>query len=476
MRQKFAVNVSLYAAYSDSVERAHLAAPMWHTLKIFVCVCGAAFALHLRLVWHTIQLLVFFALIVAAVALRRDVPRRRYYDRKALSTYERTHLSALETKWHLTLVAYATWIAYGALAHDGRHAAQDMALIDGVMPPDFNSTLVVSTLRFVALLALSTASMSYSGTMFILRTATDEGARLRFVCALGVFFALLSLPPEGGVPQRLGVGGAVMRYAAFALLFAANEQWRLAVEHYAFVARLCSNSLSDEELSALHANSIASDGRRTLLVSNTSSASGGTEHNQHLPSDVVALERQLFPLSALSVLRSAWLLTAPSGVAAYAVSFLAVAIVIRHTKEWTRYTRARADRCMRAQYEHVMAARKQLATAADAVQKKRCSPDAMAAKETTTTPTLTPLQQAQKEALVLKALHEKKQSERAATLNGRTAKKELAKAAKSQSTASDSFFEQIINDNTICTDDDDDDDRTRGNKFSLFDDDDSEGV
>lgn len=467
MRQKFSVNVSLYAAYSDSVERAHLAAPMWHTLKIFLCVCGAAFALHLRLVWHTIQLLLFFALIIAAVALRRDVPRRRHYDRKALSTYERTHLSALETKWHLTLVAYAVWIAYGALSHDGRHAAQDMALIDGVMPLDFNSTLVVSTLRFAALLVLSTASMSYTGTMLILRTSTADGARSRFICALGVFCALLSLPPEGGVPQRLGVGGAVMRYAAFALLFAANEQWRLAVEHYAFVARLCSDSLSDEELSALHANSIGTDGRRTILVSNTSSASGGTEHNQHLPSDVTALERQLFPLSALSVLRSAWVLTAPSGVAAYVAAFVAVAIVIRHTKQWTRHTRARADRRMRAQYEHVMAARKE----ADAAQKKRCSPDtpAAAAKETTTTtPVLTPLQRAQREAIVLKELDEKKRSERAATLNGRASKKERAKAAKSQSAASDSFFEEIANDNTICID--------GGDKFRLFEDDDSEGV
>ena len=105
MLDRFYVDVSLRACFASNVERAHLVAPHAHVLKVFASIVFAAYALHLRLVWDRIQALLIFTLLLVATLVRRDIPLRRYYNRKQLSTYERTHLTLLETKWHLHIVA-----------------------------------------------------------------------------------------------------------------------------------------------------------------------------------------------------------------------------------------------------------------------------------------------------------------------------------------------------------------------------------
>lgn len=403
MRTKFVVDLSLHRVFSDACERAALLVPLWHTLKVYACVVIAAFALHVRIVWHTVQIVCFFALLVAAVALRRDVPRRRYYDRKALSTYERTHIVDLEVRWHLTLVAYAAWIAYGALAHDGRHATADAALVEGVLyvPKEIGSTAVVSTARFVALLALFYLSGSYKSYMLVF-----DGKRANMLAALGAWFLLLSLPPQSGVPQSLGVAASVMRYAAFALLFVATEMWRMAVQHYAFVARVCSDTLSDTDLAAMNANSLDDvDAKRTFVVS--SSATNAA------PRDVLAIEESPLGLAWFGLLRSAWVLSAPSSVATYVATFVCIVCTLVHTKEWTRRTRARALHRLRAQ----QTSKKTQAAAAAAAATPTTTTQAANKKRILLNANETPLERAQRDAAALKQAQSRPPLNTSAKLN-----------------------------------------------------------
>jgi hypothetical protein len=345
----FVADISLYAFVNNH----GIAVPLMRLVKITALMVLCAFALHLRLVWCRIQPLLALALLLCALVVRTDRrPSSSYtFDGGStrLSHYECIRYAELAPRWHLLLVVYAAWIAYGALFHEGRHVADDLAVLDGLLlPGDIGSAFIVSAVRLLTLLLLSCASMSpWSFARFTSRHASFGVASL---CA--VYAALLALPPINGVPQVLSVGETVGRCFFLILMFAASEAWRAVAEHNAFVTRACSGALSASEVRDLQQRVREVAVRGAAKYSSVPSSSKknieegvGEDDESVFVEDAVGVEEFPVTLSTLSAIRSAWILTTPNNYIAFCSAFVFLLCAIHYTSQWSLLTRSRAEKC-----------------------------------------------------------------------------------------------------------------------------------
>jgi hypothetical protein len=342
----FVADISLYAFVNNH----GIAVPLMRLVKITALMVLCAFALHLRLVWCRIQPLLALALLLCALVVRTDRrPSSSYtFDGSStrLSHYECIRYAELVPRWHLLLVVYAAWIAYGALFHEGRHVADDLAVLDGLLlPGDIGSAFIVSAVRLLTLLLLSCASMSpWSFARFTSRHASFGVASL---CA--VYAALLALPPINGVPQVLSVGETVGRCFFLILMFAASEAWRAVAEHSAFVTRACSGALSASEVRDLQQRvrevAVRGAAKYSSIPPPTKNIEEGDGDDPVFIEDAVGVEEFPVTLSTLSAMRSAWILTTPNNYIAFCSAFVFLLCAIHYTSQWSLLTRARAEKC-----------------------------------------------------------------------------------------------------------------------------------
>jgi len=288
-----------------------------------------AYALPLRIIWCRVQPLLIFGLFVLGAWLRRrrlsqSVPLS--YSRARLTTYERLVADdgANATHWDEALFVYAAWIAYGAVFHEARHAAADLALFDDTW---ITSAQLVSTLRALSFTLATCYSYSQA---FIQRPPS-------FWLAFGAYGAFLFvLPPLHGVPHALAVYETLARAFAFLWLFAVNEFMRNLIEHWHFAARVRLDALDPTTLVRVEDASAymeRPDGDELPLLA----LSATTARNaKPLPGVVenVRLNQQALPVS-WSVMRTAWILTLPSGLLTYACLAVCIACAYRYTGTWS---------------------------------------------------------------------------------------------------------------------------------------------
>lgn len=331
----FVANLSLCTFVTLPDERSNNLVPLYRTMKIVAALVVAAFVLHLRLVWCRVQPILVIALLFLSVATAAgNGSRRRPLDvfdsvpAMRISSYECAHYLMLRPRWNQVFVAYAVWIAYGALFHEGRHAAADLAVLDGLLlPTDIGSSTVISFLRNLTLFLIACATMSPD---YLLHRQQQVGAAL-----LVAYAVVLALPSAHGVPQVLSVAETLVRSACFLLMFFASELWRVAVEHYLFVVSICEDSLSVEDLEEL---------RNVAELYPEAEATYAMKLEKPNPDANSNPLRSNFSITAL--LRSAWVLSVSSSYVAVVASGAFALAAIYYTSIWPEMATKRIiERC-----------------------------------------------------------------------------------------------------------------------------------
>lgn len=335
----FVASLSLCTFVTLPDERTTHLVPLLQIAKILLAFVGCAFALHLRLVWCRVQpIIVIVLLLAAAASSKRGGKPRRPLDvfdsvpAMRISSYECAHYLMLQPRWNQVFIAYAAWIAYGALFHEGRHAAADLAILDGLLlPTDIGSSTIISLLRNLTLFLITCATMSPD---YLLHRRQQYGAALLFAYAI-----LLAVPSARGVPQVLSVAETLVRCASFLLAFFASELWRVAVEHYVFVASLCENSLGIEDIEEL----------RSVAESHPNVAAATYSLKLDTPNPAANVNPLDGSFSITTLLRSAWILSASSSYTAMVAGGAFAAVAIYYTSLWpVMATKRIIERCAAA--------------------------------------------------------------------------------------------------------------------------------
>jgi hypothetical protein len=294
--------------------------------------------------WCGMQYLLAVTLLGGALLLAPDTGEEFSNTRSVhvysycLSTYANLRFTQISPKWHMVLVAYATWIIYGALFSSAHHTKEEN---EALFRSEAESFLWLRVAAFVTLCALQT---SLHFNLKIFSTKSTAFTRMCTKIVLWAVYAfLLTFPADRGLPQRVHVYEATLRVACFVICFYVHEVWRIVVQHALFVDLLNKHALGSnvcEDLYTLAVNLDAGAKYSRVILPHDLQLPCGRKKNNFDPSLVhkkstylLAYSFMSMPLdpSTVSALRAFWIFSLPSNTITAAVTLLVVIVVFRNT-------------------------------------------------------------------------------------------------------------------------------------------------
>lgn len=341
--RSFLTSLSLKEIFTDNHTENTLF-PFWYIAYVVTGLASSIFLLQARRTWCRIQPIVtLFLLLWALLAKSQYHAKPKANVNGAIesdkrSAYESIARISIRPHFYLLLVATSAWISYGSLFHEGRHAAADLAVLDGLLHrDDIGSAFLISGLRILSFIVFTCIS---SNPVLFIRVAQNISVTSPFyMWVFGSSYVLLmAVPPSSGVPQAIGVGDSAFRILNMLFLFVANEFWRACAENYVFVSRVYSNSVHPGDFQNLRVNAIGTQDRTPIpLIRTTIFNSDQSSQSEELE----ALENFPLSLEIVSLLRSAWLLTMPNNFIAFVSCMFCSAWIFQHTCKWSRISASR---------------------------------------------------------------------------------------------------------------------------------------